>query len=101
MFLVRVVYCSWALKKDLSEKSYFVGCNLVCRRGWGLEPPDEGSEVVEYQELDTQEREGWTQIGTQTLGVDDPELARLVKVWGKLPEHVRQSIAMLARGWKK
>ena len=75
--------------------------NLVCRRGWGLEPPHENSEVVDSQCLKANGRERWTQIGTQTFDADDPEFAQLVNVWSELPEHVKRSIAMLASGWRK
>ena len=45
--------------------------------------------------------EEWTQIGTQTFDVDDPELAQMVNAWVELPGHVKRWIAMLASGWRK
>ena len=35
------------------------------------------------------------------LGMNDPELARLVTVWAKLPNRVKQSISVLTSGWNK
>jgi len=36
----------------------------------------------------------------QEIGVDDPELARIVAVWDKLPPHVKKSISVLIGGWR-
>jgi len=40
------------------------------------------------------------QIAPQKSGVDDPELARIISAWGKLPPHVKQSISVLIGGWR-
>ena len=39
--------------------------------------------------------EGNTQLDTQTSVPLCPELARVVAVWGKLPQHVRKAIMIL------
>ena len=61
----------------------------------GFEPCGQDSQVIDNQYSYGKGDVADSQIDSQKLGTNSPDLARIVDSWQNLPDHVRQTINAL------
>ena len=68
---------------------------MVSEKVSGFEPCGPDSQVIGNQERYGEEDVANSQIDSQELDANSPDLARIVDSWQNLPDHVRQAINAL------